>query len=293
MRPSQSSAPVEHPEVHTGPTPPLTCKKVTIVYVGGFIGSLDSTRGAWATDPLKDKLKSAGLEVTVDNSVRYPVMSGQLPNEKGTDQGRDAVVKKLNELSEDGCLALVGYSAGDVAIKKALSDPHLKPAVASRIRAVELFGDPVNLVGVLPGVVPHPIPQGFTGRTIMKCNKGDILCDPGERSNLSFTRIAKGLLPHAAQVYGGLPLIGGPAADAATAASCLVATGKPCTTVAVAAGDTLSGLAKKIFDDAAKWRMIYDESRSMIEKAARDHGFVSSDSGHWIFPGTNLKLPAP
>ncbi|MGW7260625.1 cutinase family protein, partial [Streptomyces sp. NPDC054834] len=59
----------------------------------------------------------------------------------------------------------------------------------------------------------------------------------------------------------------------------------------VVRGDSLWGLAGKFLGSGTKWRQIYDANRSTIEAFARDHGFPSSDTGHWIFPGVRLGVP--
>lgn len=59
----------------------------------------------------------------------------------------------------------------------------------------------------------------------------------------------------------------------------------------VARGDTLWGIAEQYYGDASEWRRIYDANRQTIEDAAQQHGRVSSDHGHWIFPGTQLVIP--
>lgn len=56
-------------------------------------------------------------------------------------------------------------------------------------------------------------------------------------------------------------------------------------------GDTLWNLAKKYYGKETMWKTIYRENEKVIEKAAKDHGKASSSNGHWIYPGTVLKLP--
>jgi Cutinase len=60
---------------------------------------------------------------------------------------------------------------------------------------------------------------------------------------------------------------------------------------AVAPGDTLWGLSKKFLGSGAKWRGIYEASRSVIESAARAYGHATSNDGNLIFPGTSLTRP--
>ena len=56
-------------------------------------------------------------------------------------------------------------------------------------------------------------------------------------------------------------------------------------------GDCLWNIAKKYYKDGSKWKKIYNANKSTIEKAAKKHGKKSSSNGHWIYPGTVLKIP--
>ncbi len=60
----------------------------------------------------------------------------------------------------------------------------------------------------------------------------------------------------------------------------------------VKSGDTLWAIAKKYLGNGGKWKTIYNANKSIIEKAAKSHGYASSATGHWIFPGTKLTIPA-
>lgn len=62
-------------------------------------------------------------------------------------------------------------------------------------------------------------------------------------------------------------------------------------TYTVKKGDTLWDISKKFYKDATKWKKIYSANKSTIEKAAKKHKKKSSNKGHWIFPGTKLKIP--
>ena len=56
-------------------------------------------------------------------------------------------------------------------------------------------------------------------------------------------------------------------------------------------GDCLWNISKKKLGKASRWKEIYKLNKSVIEKEARKHGRKSSSNGHWIYPGTKLKLP--
>lgn len=59
----------------------------------------------------------------------------------------------------------------------------------------------------------------------------------------------------------------------------------------VKSGDTLWAIAKRFLGSGSKWKTIYNANKSIIEKTAKKHGFKSSATGHWIFPGTKLTIP--
>lgn len=54
-------------------------------------------------------------------------------------------------------------------------------------------------------------------------------------------------------------------------------------------GDTLMNIAKKQLNDSSKWKSIYKLNKKTIDSAAKKRG--KPGNGHWIFPGTKLKLP--
>lgn len=67
-------------------------------------------------------------------------------------------------------------------------------------------------------------------------------------------------------------------------------------TYTVVAGDTLTGIAVKMYGSPSKWTVIYSANSAAIEDAARAHGHSSSrgpngSNGWWIFPGTRLVIP--
>lgn len=66
----------------------------------------------------------------------------------------------------------------------------------------------------------------------------------------------------------------------------------PAKSYVVKNGDCLINIAKKQLGDGDKWKSIYSLNKKTIETAARKHGRKSSSNGHWIYPGTKLKLPS-
>lgn len=59
----------------------------------------------------------------------------------------------------------------------------------------------------------------------------------------------------------------------------------------VVSGDTLWAIAKKFYNSGAKYTIIYNANKDVIESTAKARGKSSSDNGHWIFPGTVLTIP--
>ncbi len=57
-------------------------------------------------------------------------------------------------------------------------------------------------------------------------------------------------------------------------------------------GDSLWKIAGKELGDSLRWPEIYDANAGIIESTAQAYGKPSSDHGHWIYPGTNLTIPA-
>lgn len=66
-------------------------------------------------------------------------------------------------------------------------------------------------------------------------------------------------------------------------------------TYTVKQGDNLWNLAKKFYGSGSKMSKLYNANKSVIEKAAKKHGYASSSNkgvaGWWIFPGTKLVIP--
>lgn len=57
-------------------------------------------------------------------------------------------------------------------------------------------------------------------------------------------------------------------------------------------GDCLYNIARKQLGSSTKWKSIYNLNKKTIEQVAKKHGRKSSSNGHWIYPGTQLKLPS-
>lgn len=71
-------------------------------------------------------------------------------------------------------------------------------------------------------------------------------------------------------------------------------TQRPATTskkYTIKSGDTLWGIARKFYKAGSKWKTIYKANKAIIEKKAKQHGRKSSSNGHWIYPGTVIKIP--
>lgn len=62
-------------------------------------------------------------------------------------------------------------------------------------------------------------------------------------------------------------------------------------TYEVKTGDCLWNISKRFLGKGTVWKRIYNLNKSVIEKVAKKHGKKSSSNGHWIFPGTKLKIP--
>ena len=62
----------------------------------------------------------------------------------------------------------------------------------------------------------------------------------------------------------------------------------PHRTYTVVSGDTLTEIAGK---EGVSEPSLYSANEGVIEATARQHGFPSSDNGHWIFPGEVLTIP--
>lgn len=56
-------------------------------------------------------------------------------------------------------------------------------------------------------------------------------------------------------------------------------------------GDTLWKIAGQTLGSPARYAEIYDINKEVIEETARGRGKRDSSNGHWLFPGTALKIP--
>ena len=58
-------------------------------------------------------------------------------------------------------------------------------------------------------------------------------------------------------------------------------------------GDTLWAIAVNFFGKSKGklWTEIYNSNKEIIEATAKKHGKKNSGNGHWIYPGTTLKIP--
>lgn len=63
----------------------------------------------------------------------------------------------------------------------------------------------------------------------------------------------------------------------------------PARTYTIKSGDTLSSIAQRFTGSAARWTELYNANAGVIDSTARSRGM--SGGGHWIFPGTVLRLP--
>lgn len=56
-------------------------------------------------------------------------------------------------------------------------------------------------------------------------------------------------------------------------------------------GDTLWKIAEQTLGSPTRYAEIYDINKEVIEETARGRGKRDSSNGHWLFPGTALKIP--
>jgi nucleoid-associated protein YgaU len=55
-------------------------------------------------------------------------------------------------------------------------------------------------------------------------------------------------------------------------------------------GDTLWDIATQAYGTGTDWRRLYKLNQRTVEESAHARQFTSSESGHWLFPGTRLVL---
>jgi len=70
---------------------------------------------------------------------------------------------------------------------------------------------------------------------------------------------------------------------------------KPATTTknyTVKKGDNLWNISRKFYGTGSKWETIYNANKTVIENTAKKQGKRSSSKGWWIYPGTELRIPA-
>ncbi|WP_165430452.1 cutinase family protein [Streptomyces sp. BK239] len=306
LTPGETSEGSAQQELGTGqPLPTPRCEKgVRTIYVPGYN---DGTDGTWAADPLKERLKKKGVTVLNGKPDKVDYLGARgganIPaRESVTDDGRDKLLAKLKSLPADECFVLIGYSTGVIAIEKTLTV--LPAPLGSRIVAVELFADPVNVAPL-----PHKVPAAYSARVRYECNETDPLCslapigthtaEEKQKCKEEQDAVKAGrknaldtagpcLTPaHLTDAYKSK------AEDAAEWAASQVPGGHSTPShLAVAVNDTLWDLAATYLGNATDWRAIYNANRSLIERTAQAYGRPTSDNGHWIFPGTTLALPA-
>lgn len=63
------------------------------------------------------------------------------------------------------------------------------------------------------------------------------------------------------------------------------------TTVTIKNGDCLWNLAKKYYGSGSQYTKILAANRAVLDKAARKHGYSSSNNGNLIFAGTVITIP--
>ena len=63
-------------------------------------------------------------------------------------------------------------------------------------------------------------------------------------------------------------------------------------TYSIVSGDTLWSIAARKLGSGTRHGEIFRLNEAVIEAAARARGRASSNNGHWIFPGTVIRIPA-
>lgn len=68
------------------------------------------------------------------------------------------------------------------------------------------------------------------------------------------------------------------------------------TSYTIKSGDTLWKIAKRFLGKGSRWKEIYELNKDIIESVAKERWRRAgkkrdSENGHWIFPGTVIKIP--
>ncbi len=68
------------------------------------------------------------------------------------------------------------------------------------------------------------------------------------------------------------------------------------TSYTIKSGDTLWGISQRFLGKGSRWNEIYDLNQTIIEDTAKKRWAAAgvnrdSENGHWIFPGTTIKIP--
>ncbi len=61
----------------------------------------------------------------------------------------------------------------------------------------------------------------------------------------------------------------------------------------VVSGETLSAISQSELGNEELFSVIFDQNQQSLDATAISHGFVSSEGGHWIFPGEVLSISLP
>lgn len=77
----------------------------------------------------------------------------------------------------------------------------------------------------------------------------------------------------------------------ASSSSSSTATQTSYKTYKIVKGDTLWKIAKNKLKNGLRYVEIYKLNKRLLDKIAKKHGKSSSHGGHWIYPGTKIKLP--
>lgn len=62
-------------------------------------------------------------------------------------------------------------------------------------------------------------------------------------------------------------------------------------TYTIKKGDCLWNIARKYYGNGSQWKKIYNENKSVLDKAAKKYGYSNCRNGNLIFPGTKITIP--